>query len=219
MSNSNKYDKEIDKDGAEEGESKESEVSYQSVGINAGLSEGNSPEFKWYVAHTLSGRENKVSQTLKDRIMSHNLQDYFSKILVPEETVVKNHAGKKRSLKKKFFPGYILIKMIMNDKTWHLVRKTEKITGFLGGEKNKPSPISDEDAKKLVQQVSEGFRKVKKGASFSEGETVKVIEGPFTSFVGTVENVSEKGKIRVQVSIFGRPTPVELDFTQVEKIS
>ena len=182
------------------------------------LSLGDTPDFKWYVAHVLSGYENRVSKTLKERIINHNLTEFFSEILVPEEMVVSNVNGKKRNIKKKFFPGYILIKMIMNDNTWHLVKNTDKITGFVGGRKDKPTPISDEEARQMTNQMAEGFKRPKSSMNFSEGDSVKVIEGPFASFVGTIEAVSEKGKIKVNVSIFGRPTPVELDFSQVEKV-
>src|SRR5690606_15447728 len=129
-----------------------------------------------------------------------------------------NVSGKKRNIKKKFFPGYVLIKMILNDSTWHLVKNTDKITGFVSGDRAHPTPITDEEAAYLTQQAVEGFKRSKSSINFSEGDSVKVIEGPFTSFVGTIEAVSDKGKIRVQVSIFGRPTPVELDTTQVEKV-
>jgi len=183
-----------------------------------GLSKGETADFKWYVVHVLSGFENRVSKTLKERIINHNLTEMFSEILVPEETVVANVNGKKRSMKKKFFPGYILIKMIMNEQTWHLVKNTDKITGFIGGTKDKPTPISDAEAAQMTNQMVEGFKRPKNSINISEGDSVKVIEGPFASFVGTVEAVSEKGKVKVNVSIFGRPTPVELDFSQVEKV-
>jgi transcriptional antiterminator NusG len=182
------------------------------------LAAGDTPDFKWFIVHVLSGFENRVSKTLKERIINHNMTEYFAEILVPEESVVANVNGKKRSLKKKFFPGYVLIKMVMNDKTWHLVKDTDKITGFVGGTKDKPTPISDEEARAMSAQIAEGFKKPRSVANFTEGDSVKVIEGPFASFVGTVEAVSDKGKVKVQVSIFGRPTPVELEFSQVEKV-
>lgn len=181
------------------------------------LATGESPDFKWYVAHVLSGFENRVSKTLKERIVNFQKTEYFAEILVPEENVVSNVGGKKRNLKKKFFPGYVLIKMIMNDDTWHLVKNTDKITGFVGGVKSKPQPISEEEAAFLTSQDGQGLKKQKTNIDFSEGDSVRVLEGPFASFVGTIEAVSDKGKVRVNVSIFGRPTPVELDFSQVEK--
>lgn len=182
------------------------------------LAVGDTPDFRWYIVHVLSGFENRVMKTLKERIVNHNMTEYFAAILVPEESVVANVNGKKRTMKKKFFPGYVLVKMVMNDKTWHLVKDTDKITGFIGGTKDKPMPISDEEAKAMTQSLEEGFKRPRSVANFSEGDSVKVIEGPFASFVGTVEAISEKGKVKVQVSIFGRPTPVELEFSQVEKV-
>lgn len=183
------------------------------------LADGSDPEFKWFIAKTLTGQENRVQKTLKERIVNHKLTEFFADILTPEETVVTNAGGKKRTIKKKYFPGYVLIKMIMNETTWHLVKNTDKITGFVGGTLDKPAPISEEEAAYMIGQVEDGFKKPRTNVNFTEGETVKVIEGPFASFVGTIEAVNEKGKIRVSVSIFGRPTPVELDFTQVEKVS
>lgn len=182
------------------------------------LAAGDTPDFKWYIVHVLSGFENRVLKTLKERIVNHSMTEYFAEIMVPEEQVVANVNGKKRTMKKKFFPGYVLIKMIMNDKTWHLVKDTDKITGFIGGTKDKPMPISDEEALSMTASMAEGFKRTRSVANFSEGDSVKVIEGPFTSFVGTVENISDKGKVKVQVLIFGRPTPVELEFSQVEKV-
>lgn len=182
------------------------------------LATGDSPDFKWYIVHVLSGFENRVLKTLKERIVNHNMTEYFAEILVPEESVVANVNGKKRTMKKKFFPGYVLIKMIMTEKTWHLVKDTDKITGFIGGTKDKPMPISDEEAASMTASLAEGFKRTRSVANFSEGDSVKVIEGPFASFVGVVENISDKGKVKVQVSIFGRPTPVELEFSQVEKV-
>lgn len=182
-----------------------------------GLAKGDSPDFKWFVAHALSGYENRVTKTLKERILNHNMADQFAEIIVPEETVVTNVNGKKRNIKKKFFPGYVLIKMIMNDQTWHLVKDTDKITGFVGGTKAKPQPITDEEASFMLGQANDGAKKTRSATSYSAGDSVKVIEGPFASFVGTVEAVNANGKLKVNVSIFGRPTPVELDDTQVEK--
>lgn len=184
-----------------------------------GLAAGDTPEFKWYIAKTLTGQENKVSKALKERIINFKQTEYFSEILIPEETVVSHSGGKKRTIKKKFFPGYVLIKMIMNDTTWHLVKDTDKITGFIGGTPDKPAPITDEEAAYMTNQAEEGYKKPRTSVNFAEGDQVKVIEGPFASFVGTIEAVNDKGKIRVNVSIFGRPTPVELDYLQVEKVS
>jgi transcriptional antiterminator NusG len=183
------------------------------------LAKGDTPEFRWYIAKAQTGQENKVTKSLKERIVNHKMTEFFSDVLVPEETVVTTANGKKKTIKKKFFPGYVLIKMIMNDKTWHLVKSTDKITGFIGGTLDKPSPITNEEAAYMTSQMEEGFKKPRTSINFTEGESVKVIEGPFANFVGTIEAVNEKGKVKVNVSIFGRPTPVELDFTQVEKVS
>lgn len=183
------------------------------------LADGSAPGFKWFIAKTMTGQESKVQKTLRERVVNYKMTEFFSDILVPEEKVVSNAGGKKRTVKKKLFPGYVLIKMIMNDKTWHLVKDTDKITGFVGGTSDKPAPISDEEAAYMTSQAEEGFKKPRTSVNFHEGEQVKVIEGPFASFVGTIEAVSDKGKVKVNVSIFGRPTPVELDFTQVEKVS
>lgn len=185
----------------------------------SGKSTAQVPAFRWYVVKTMTGQENKVSKALKENILNHGLTDMFAEILIPEETVVSNVNGKKRSIKKKFFPGYVLVKMIMNEKTWHVVKNTDKITGFVGGTKERPSPISDEEALLMANQAKDGFKRPRTNVNLSEGDQVKVIEGPFASFVGTIESVNEKGKIKVSVSIFGRPTPVELDFTQVERVS
>ena len=179
---------------------------------------GDGPDFKWYIAKAMTGQENKVAQALRERIIQLKKSDFFAAILVPVETVVSNAGGKKRKIKKKFFPGYVLIKMIMNDDTWHLVRNTNKVTGFVGGSSRVPQPISDEEVAHMTNQVEGKTARSRSSVSFSQGEQVKVVEGPFASFVGTVDTVSEKGKLKVNVSIFGRPTPVELDFSQVEKV-
>ncbi|MDC1174388.1 transcription termination/antitermination protein NusG [Bacteriovoracaceae bacterium] len=183
------------------------------------LAFGTGPDFKWYIAKTLTGQENKVAKTLRERIVNLKKTEFFSEILIPEETVVSNAGGKKRTLKKKFFPGYILLRMVMSNDTWHLVKDTEKITGFVGGTPDKPAAITEDEAKYMLGQVEDGIKKPKTSVDFEEGEQVKVIEGPFASFVGTIEAVNDKGKVRVNVSIFGRPTPVELDFTQIERVS
>lgn len=190
------------------------------------LAKGDTPDFKWYVAHVLTGQEDRVRQSLFKRIYDYRLEEYFADIYVVKSTEevgggeARSSSGKskKRSIVRNFFPGYILIKMIMNDKTWHLVKNTDKVTGFVGANKTKPSPISDDEAAYLTNQAIEGFRNSRPGSNFSEGDSVRVIEGPFASFIGTVETVTDKGRVRVQVSIFGRPTPVELDFSQIEKV-
>lgn len=184
-----------------------------------GFAKGDTPDFKWYIVKTKTGQENKVVKALKERIVSQKLTEFFADIMTPEDTVTSNVNGKKRTIKKKVFPGYVLIKMIMNDGTWHLVKGIDKISGFVGGTSDKPAPISESEAAFMTNQNTKGFKRVKSSIDFSEGETVKVVEGPFSSFVGVVESVGEKGKLRVSVSIFGRPTPVELEFSQVEKVS
>ncbi len=183
------------------------------------LSLGDSPDFKWYVAKAQAGQENKVAKSLRENIINHGLTEYFSEIFIPEESVTSHFGGKKRTIKKKFFPGYILVKMIMNDQTWHLVKNTDKITGLVGGSPTGPRPISDEEAAQLTNQSVGKWRSPKTLIDLSEGDQVKVVEGPFVTFVGTIESVGEKGKVRVNVSIFGRLTPVELEFSQVEKIT
>ncbi len=206
-----------------ESEENQEEVASSEDGGNDGEAKepvhGSGEDFKWYIAKTLTGQENKIQRALKDRIVNFKQTEFFADILVPEETVVTNANGKKRTIKKKFFPGYILIKMVMNKKTWHLVKDTDKVTGFVGGTLDNPAAISSEEANYMLGQVEDGVKKPRTSIDFTEGEEVKVIEGPFASFVGTIEAVNEKGKVRVNVSIFGRPTPVELDFTQIEKVS
>ncbi len=174
-------------------------------------------EKKWYVVHTYSGYENKVKAALEEKIKASGKQDLFGEILVPSEKVVDMVKGVKRTTSRKFFPGYILVKMVLNDETWHLVKSIPKVTGFVGGG-NTPAPISEEEVRKITRQMEEGAVKPKPKVLFERGESVRVIDGPFTNFNGVVEEVKpEKGKLRVLVSIFGRATPVELDFVQVEK--
>lgn len=170
--------------------------------------------FRWYIVHTYSGFEGRVKQSLEERIASTAMEDYFSDIVIPEEDVVELVKGEKKTSKRKFFPGYILIRMEFSDDTWHIVKDTPKVTGFVGN--MRPSPISDEEVKTLQNKIDEGTLKPKPKISFEEGDHVKIIDGPFTNFDGIVDEVkAEKGKLRVIVSIFGRSTPVELDFIQV----
>lgn len=172
---------------------------------------------KWYVVHAYSGFEFKAKQVLEERIRTHNLTEKFGEIHVPQEMVVELVRGQKRTSNRKFFPGYILVQMVLNEDTWHLVKETPKITGFLG-DATEPQPLSDDEVKRIMAQVEEGAASPRSKTSFEQGETVKVIDGPFADFNGTVEEVKpEKGKVRVLISIFGRATPVELDFMQVEK--
>ncbi len=171
----------------------------------------------WYVVHTYSGYEQKAKVALEERIKSLGKADFFGEILVPSESVVEMKKGVRKTTTRKFFPGYILVKMELNDETWHVVKGTPKITGFVGNSTNPPI-VPEEEVKRITQQIDEGTLKPKPKISFDKGESVRVIDGPFATFNGVVEEVNpEKGKLKVLVSIFGRSTPIELDFIQVEK--
>lgn len=171
---------------------------------------------KWYGVHTYSGFENKVRLNLLERIKNEKVEEQFEEILIPSETVVELKKGEKRTSSRKFFPGYILVKMILSDETWHIVKETAKVTGFVGG--NTPFPIPDEEVNKIAKRMEEGAEKPRPKVQFEVGETVRVVDGPFLNFSGIVEDVKpDKGKLRVTVTIFGRATPVELEFMQVEK--
>jgi transcriptional antiterminator NusG len=171
----------------------------------------------WYVVHTYSGYENRAKQTLEQRIIEFGKEELFGEVLVPSEKVVEVVKGEKRTSLRKFFPGYILVNVDLNDETWYVVKNTPKVTGFVGGQIN-PTPVSDEEVEKILGQMEAGLENPRPKYEFSPGEQVKVIEGPFSNFSGIVEDVNpDKGKLRVLVSIFGRSTPVELEFFQVEK--
>lgn len=174
---------------------------------------------KWYVIHTYSGFENRAKKSLEERIERIGVQDSFGEILIPMETVDEVRAGKRRTTKKKFFPGYMLVQMELTDQTWHVVKDTPKITGFVGGINDRsPPPISEAEVRRLTTQIAEGVSKPEILVEFDVGDNVRVIDGPFANFSGSVEEVKpEKQKVSVLVSIFGRSTPVELDFVQVEK--
>ncbi|MEE8196973.1 MAG: transcription termination/antitermination protein NusG [Acidiferrobacterales bacterium] len=173
---------------------------------------------RWYVVHTFSGFEKRVARSLEEHIKNAGMQHLFGEILVPTEEIVELKKGQKRTSERKFFPGYVLVKMEMTDDSWHLVKSVPKVSGFIGGTAARPAPISDKEAEAILQQVKEGVDKPRPKFSFVAGEQVRVIDGPFQDFNGTVEDVHyEKNKLRVSVSIFGRLTPVELDFSQVEK--
>ena len=174
---------------------------------------------RWYVVHAYSGMEKAVERNLRERIDRSELQAKFGRILVPMEEVVELKNGKKSVTERRFFPGYVLVEMEMGDDSWHLVKHTNKVTGFVGGAKNRPAPISEAEVLKIVHQMQEGVEKPRPKVEWSVGEMVRVKEGPFTDFNGAIEDVNyDKSKVRVSVTIFGRATPVELDFSQVEKV-
>jgi len=173
---------------------------------------------KWYVVHVYSGHEQKVKLALEEKIQASKYPEKFGEILIPTENVVELVNGKKKESTRKFYPGYILVKMHLDNDTWHIVNSTQKVTGFLGG-KNKPAPISDKEAKNIVEKMQQGKEKPQPKYFFELGDEVRVVDGPFSNFNGTVEDVSpDKEKVKVLVSIFGRATPVELNFIQVSKI-
>ena len=173
---------------------------------------------RWYVVHVYSGFEKKIAQQLKELAAQKGLADMLDEVLVPSEEVVEIRRGQKVNSERKFFPGYVLVKMELTDQTWHLVKDTPKVTGFLGS-KMRPSPISEAEAERIMKQSAEGVERARPAVLFEIGEQIRVADGPFTSFNGTVEDVDEeKGRVKVSVSIFGRSTPVELEYSQVEKV-
>ena len=174
---------------------------------------------RWYVMHVYSGFENKAKQAILEKAAKLGLSDKFDEILVPTEEVIELRRGAKVSSERKFFPGYVLVKMEMTDQTWHLVRDTPKVTGFLGGSGTRPVPISDTEAERIMSQVKEGIERPRPSITFEVGEQVRVCDGPFNSFNGLIEEVDEeRSRVKVAVSIFGRSTPVELEYAQVEKV-
>ena len=179
---------------------------------------GNDVELKWYIVHTYSGFENKVKASLEERIKTLGQESFFGKILVPTEKVVELKKGLKKTSSRKFYPGYIMVQMVLNEETWHTVRNTAKVTGFVGGG-TMPSPVPDDEAERIIRQMEEGISKPKPKYQFEQGDQVRVIDGPFNNFQGIVDEVKpDKEKLRVLITIFGRATPVELDFIQVNKI-
>jgi transcriptional antiterminator NusG len=176
------------------------------------------PGMQWYVVHAYSGMEKAVERNIAERINRAGMQSKFGRFLVPTEEVVEIKNGQKKTTERRFYPGYVLVEMTMDDESWHLVKHTNKVTGFVGGAKNRPSPISEDDVRKIVEQMQVGTNKPRHKVEFETGEYVRVKEGPFADFNGTVEEVNyDKNKVRVSVTIFGRATPVELEFGQIEK--
>jgi transcription termination/antitermination protein NusG len=174
---------------------------------------------RWYIVHAYSNFENKVAQSIKDQAAQRGLMDRFDEVLVPTEKVVEVRRGRKVDAERKFFPGYVLVKCDLTDEVHHLIKNTPKVTGFLGADKAKPIPIPEHEAMRIKGQVAEGIDRPKPSITFEIGEQVKVSDGPFASFTGTVEEIDEgRARLKVAVSIFGRPTPVELEYAQVEKL-
>ena len=175
-------------------------------------------DLRWYVVHAYSGYELQVMRTIQERVQRLGLEEHFGEILVPTEEVVEMRDGKKRKSDRKFFPGYVLVQMEMNDASWHLVKESPRVLGFIGGTSDRPAPISDKEANAILQRVEDGVDKPRPKVLFEPGEVVRINDGPFTDFNGVVEEVNyEKSRLRVSVLIFGRSTPVELEFGQVEK--
>ena len=175
-------------------------------------------DLRWYIVHAYSGMEKAVERNILERIARSGMQEKFGRILVPTEEVVEMKNGQRKTTERRLFPGYVFVEMVMDDDTWHLVKHTNKVTGFVGGAKNRPAPISEEEVQKIVSQMQEGTDKPRHKVEFVVGEYVRVKDGPFTDFNGTVEDVNyEKSKVSVSVTIFGRSTPVELEFSQIEK--
>ncbi|CAM4212676.1 transcription termination/antitermination protein NusG [Comamonas aquatilis] len=186
--------------------------------VNGGAAAPANPDLRWYIVHAYSGMEKAVERNIAERIARSGMQSKFGRILVPSEEVVEMRNGQRRTTERRLFPGYVFVEMVMEDDTWHLVKHTSKVTGFVGGAKNRPAPISEEEVRKIVDQMQEGTEKPRHKVEFMVGELVRVKEGPFTDFNGSVEEVNyEKNRLRVSVTIFGRATPVELEFAQVEK--
>jgi transcriptional antiterminator NusG len=177
-----------------------------------------SENFRWYIIHALSGHEKRVAQQIKEQADKKNLSSFFAEIVVPVEGVIEVRKGQKVNAERKFLPGYVLVKMIMNEQSWHLVKNIPKVSGFLGSG-GKPQPITEAEAKNIFKQIEEGTTSSKHAVTFEIGESVRVTDGPFESFVGTVEEIDlEKSRLKVSVSIFGRSTPVELEYAQVAKV-
>ena len=178
----------------------------------------HNPDLRWYIVHAYSGMEKAVERNIAERVARAGMSSKFGRVLVPTEEVVEMKNGQRKTTERRLFPGYVFVEMVMDDETWHLVKHTSKVTGFVGGAKNRPAPISEDEVQKIVSQMQEGTDKPRHKVEFMVGELVRVKEGPFTDFNGSVEDVNyEKSRVRVSVMIFGRSTPVELEFSQVEK--
>jgi transcription termination/antitermination protein NusG len=177
--------------------------------------------FRWYIVHAYSGFEKKVAQSIREQAAQKGISNQIEEVVVPVEEVIEIRRGKKIAAERKFFPGYVMVKMELNDETWHMVKNTAKVTGFLGGGgKGRPVPITEKEAEAIFAQVREGIDHPKSQISFEIGENVKIVDGPFESFVGLIEGVDEeKSRVKVSVSIFGRATPVDLEYSQVEKVA
>ena len=193
-------------------------VDMSGVATALGSAAADNPDLRWYIVHAYSGMEKAVERNIAERIARASMQDKFGRVLVPTEEVVEMKNGQRKTTERRLFPGYVFVEMIMDDDTWHLVKHTNKVTGFVGGAKNRPAPISEAEVQKIVSQMQEGTDKPRHKVEFMVGELVRVKEGPFTDFNGSVEDVNyEKSRVRVSVMIFGRSTPVELEFSQIEK--
>lgn len=194
-------------------------VSADMEGVSAlGTADAGNPDLRWYIVHAYSGMEKAVERNIAERIARAGMQAKFGRVLVPTEEVVEMKGGQRKTTERRLFPGYVFVEMLMDDESWHLVKHTNKVTGFVGGAKNRPAPISEAEVQKIVSQMQEGTEKPRHKTEFMVGEYVRVKEGPFTDFNGSVEDVNyEKSRLRVSVMIFGRSTPVELEFSQVEK--
>ena len=193
-------------------------VDMAGVATALGSAPADTPDLRWYIVHAYSGMEKAVERNIAERIARASMQDKFGRVLVPTEEDVEMKNGQRKTTERRLFPGYVFVEMVMDDDTWHLVKHTNKVTGFVGGAKNRPAPISEAEVQKIVSQMPEGTDKPRHKVEFMVGELVRVKEGPFTDFNGSVEDVNyEKSRVRVSVMIFGRSTPVELEFSQVEK--
>ena len=193
-------------------------VDMSGVATALGSAAADNPDLRWYIVHAYSGMEKAVERNIAERIARASMQDKFGRVLVPTEEVVEMKNGQRKTTERRLFPGYVFVEMVMDDESWHLVKHTNKVTGFVGGAKNRPAPISEAEVQKIVSQMQEGTDKPRHKVEFMVGELVRVKEGPFTDFNGSVEDVNyEKSKVRVSVMIFGRSTPVELEFSQIEK--